>query len=221
MRRRRLCGAFVEMPSMAGDGTTQTTLATPLDFGAEPVGRAAGAAAARQRHAIVAARARREEWAPPEGRDRARCATNAKVVDDSRHASLDRSWRCSPQRAQCGCAGLIRTSRCASWSRIRRADPPISRLASWPSSFRCNCRSGSSSTIAPGRAASSAPSSWRMRRRTAIRCCSPGNNIAIAQALASAPRYDSTHELRARRADRGAADGRLRERAIAVHATFQ
>ena len=31
------CGAFVEMPSMAGDGTTQKTLATPLDFGAEPV----------------------------------------------------------------------------------------------------------------------------------------------------------------------------------------
>ena len=33
----RAMGAFVEMPSMAGDGTTQTTLATPLDFGAEPV----------------------------------------------------------------------------------------------------------------------------------------------------------------------------------------
>jgi len=30
-------GAFVEMPSMARDGTTQTSLATPLDFGAEPV----------------------------------------------------------------------------------------------------------------------------------------------------------------------------------------
>ena len=32
----RAIGAFVEMPSMAGDGTTQTTLATPLDFGAGP-----------------------------------------------------------------------------------------------------------------------------------------------------------------------------------------
>jgi crotonobetainyl-CoA:carnitine CoA-transferase CaiB-like acyl-CoA transferase len=32
----RACGAFVEMPSMAGDGTTQTSLATPIDFGAEP-----------------------------------------------------------------------------------------------------------------------------------------------------------------------------------------
>ena len=30
------CGAFVEMPSMTGDGTTQKTLATPVDFGAEP-----------------------------------------------------------------------------------------------------------------------------------------------------------------------------------------
>lgn len=29
-------GAFVEMPSMARDGTTQTTLATPVDFGVEP-----------------------------------------------------------------------------------------------------------------------------------------------------------------------------------------
>lgn len=29
-------GAFVQMPSMAGDGTTQTSLATPVDFGAEP-----------------------------------------------------------------------------------------------------------------------------------------------------------------------------------------
>ena len=31
------CGAFLEMPSMAGDGTLQKTLATPLDFGASPV----------------------------------------------------------------------------------------------------------------------------------------------------------------------------------------
>jgi crotonobetainyl-CoA:carnitine CoA-transferase CaiB-like acyl-CoA transferase len=30
-------GAFVEMPSMTRDGTTQTTLATPLDFGTEPM----------------------------------------------------------------------------------------------------------------------------------------------------------------------------------------
>ena len=31
------CGAFVDMPAMAGDGGTQKTLATPLDFGAAPV----------------------------------------------------------------------------------------------------------------------------------------------------------------------------------------
>jgi crotonobetainyl-CoA:carnitine CoA-transferase CaiB-like acyl-CoA transferase len=31
------CGAFIDMPSTAGDGATQTTLATPLDFGAMPV----------------------------------------------------------------------------------------------------------------------------------------------------------------------------------------
>jgi crotonobetainyl-CoA:carnitine CoA-transferase CaiB-like acyl-CoA transferase len=31
------CGAFLDMPSMAGDGTMQRTLATPLDFGATPV----------------------------------------------------------------------------------------------------------------------------------------------------------------------------------------
>jgi crotonobetainyl-CoA:carnitine CoA-transferase CaiB-like acyl-CoA transferase len=31
------CGAFLDMPSMAGDGTTQRTLATPLDFGATPL----------------------------------------------------------------------------------------------------------------------------------------------------------------------------------------
>ena len=31
------CGAFLEMPSMAGDGTVQNTLATPLDFGATPM----------------------------------------------------------------------------------------------------------------------------------------------------------------------------------------
>ena len=31
------CGAFLDMPSMAGDGTTQKTLATPLDFGATPL----------------------------------------------------------------------------------------------------------------------------------------------------------------------------------------
>lgn len=30
------CGAFVDMPSMTGDGTTQKTLATPVDFGAAP-----------------------------------------------------------------------------------------------------------------------------------------------------------------------------------------
>ena len=32
----RAIGAFVEMPSMAGDGTTQTSLAAPVDFGTEP-----------------------------------------------------------------------------------------------------------------------------------------------------------------------------------------
>jgi len=31
------CGAFVDMPSMARDGTTQKTLATPLDFGTTPM----------------------------------------------------------------------------------------------------------------------------------------------------------------------------------------
>lgn len=31
-------GAFVPMPSMGGDGGTQSTLATPVDFGEEPVG---------------------------------------------------------------------------------------------------------------------------------------------------------------------------------------
>jgi len=31
------CGAFVDVPSMAADGTTQKSLATPLDFGASPV----------------------------------------------------------------------------------------------------------------------------------------------------------------------------------------
>ena len=31
------CGAFLDMPSMAGDGTMQKTLATPLDFGTTPV----------------------------------------------------------------------------------------------------------------------------------------------------------------------------------------
>ena len=31
------CGAFIDMPAMAGDGGTQKTLATPLDFGATPV----------------------------------------------------------------------------------------------------------------------------------------------------------------------------------------
>jgi crotonobetainyl-CoA:carnitine CoA-transferase CaiB-like acyl-CoA transferase len=30
------CGAFVKMPSIAGDGTSQTSLATPVDFGAQP-----------------------------------------------------------------------------------------------------------------------------------------------------------------------------------------
>ena len=29
-------GAFLQVPSMAGDGTTQTSLATPVDFGSEP-----------------------------------------------------------------------------------------------------------------------------------------------------------------------------------------
>ncbi|HTQ01654.1 MAG TPA: CoA transferase [Casimicrobiaceae bacterium] len=33
----RACGALVEMPSIAGDGTTQGSLATPLDFGGESV----------------------------------------------------------------------------------------------------------------------------------------------------------------------------------------
>jgi crotonobetainyl-CoA:carnitine CoA-transferase CaiB-like acyl-CoA transferase len=31
------CGAFIDMPAMAGDGAMQKTLATPLDFGATPV----------------------------------------------------------------------------------------------------------------------------------------------------------------------------------------
>jgi crotonobetainyl-CoA:carnitine CoA-transferase CaiB-like acyl-CoA transferase len=31
------CGAFIDMPAMVGDGGTQKTLATPLDFGATPV----------------------------------------------------------------------------------------------------------------------------------------------------------------------------------------
>jgi crotonobetainyl-CoA:carnitine CoA-transferase CaiB-like acyl-CoA transferase len=30
------CGAFVQMPSPTGDGGTQTSVATPVDFGAEP-----------------------------------------------------------------------------------------------------------------------------------------------------------------------------------------
>ncbi len=31
------CGAFVEMPTQAGEGATQRTLATPVDFGGTPV----------------------------------------------------------------------------------------------------------------------------------------------------------------------------------------
>jgi crotonobetainyl-CoA:carnitine CoA-transferase CaiB-like acyl-CoA transferase len=31
------CGAFIDMPSSAGDATTQRTLATPVDFGGAPV----------------------------------------------------------------------------------------------------------------------------------------------------------------------------------------
>ena len=31
------CGAFVDVPSMAGDGSTQRSLAAPVDFSATPV----------------------------------------------------------------------------------------------------------------------------------------------------------------------------------------